>query len=302
MISLLQLCVVKQWKIQLSSKELDHSVFESNEGAFVAGFIAGSMMKKTGPYTNGTTRYSKGIASFQTYSVEKKFGKVPWLRTGGMDNLMSRLSGMKGFNKDYWGLRGTLAAILKSVDPIEVSDIKTYFLPKSEVMKHIKTKLPYENGGLFRSEEIAFLSAGFSGVKDELNEFLMKLEHPTEEFILNFQSEYAPIKSAIERAESRVRLLAVNRSKELFPPGKKKSIMKFKAQSLEDKLETLGEDKPHLFAPESLPGIKSIGESKKKPGSQAWRAEVYSSVYQNPLARDVVDSWYTKFFSSEDEN
>jgi len=139
---------------------------------------------------------------------------------------LARLSDMKGFTREYWGLRGTLAALLKTIKPAKVSDLKTYFLPKSEVMKHIKTKLPYENGGLFRAEEISYLSAGFSDTKNDLNEFIMKIENPTEEFIMEFQKEYAPIKTRIEQAEQSIRLLAVNRSKKTLPSWKEEEHTK----------------------------------------------------------------------------
>jgi hypothetical protein len=299
MISLLRLAVLKKWTIQLSSKELDVKVFDSVEGPFFAGFIAGACLKETGTCIKGSTRYSKGVASFQSFSVEKKIGKHPWLRTGGMDNLLSRLSGMKGFTKEYWGLRGTLAAIFKTIVPIQVTDLETYFLPKSEVMKHIRTKLPYENGGLFRSEEIAFLSQGYSTVKEQLNAFLVKLDQPTQEFAENFVSEYTPIKTAIENIDKQIRLLAVNRSKILFPQGNKKGIKKFKAMSLEDKLEVVSDDKPDLFLPESLPRISRTAESNLKEGSSAWRTAVYGEPYNHPLVKDIVDSWYTKFYSDE---
>jgi len=301
MISLLQIAILKQWTIQLSTKSLDTSVFESAEGPFFAGFVAAACQVKTGAYIHGNTRYSKGVASFQTFSVEKKHGKVAWLRTGGLDNLLARLSGMKGFTKDYWSLRGTIAAIYRMIEPIEVDHLQSYFLPKSEVMKHIKTKLPYNNGGLFRSEEIAYLAGGFQSTETLLSEFLLRLENPSEDFVKNFEAEYAPIKTAIENAERGVRLLAVNRSKLLFPAGTKKGILKFKKLTLEEKLEKLSEDKPQLFEPISLPRLTKQRESQRKEGTPQWRAEVFGTLYTNNLAKDVIDSWYDKFFSSEED-
>jgi len=301
LLSILKLAILKRWKIQLSSKELDTKVLESGEGAFFAGFIAGACMRETGERVNGNTRFSKGVSAFQSFSVEKKYGKVPYLRTGGMDDLLKRLSVMKGFTKEYWGLRGTLAALFKMVKPIEVTNLKTYFMPKQEVMKHIRTKLVYENGGLFRTEEIAALSGRYSAVKELVTEFEMKLDNPTEEFIINFQKNYAPIKTAIEMVDREIKLLAVARSRILFPTGNKKGIKKFKALSLEDKLETVAEDKPTLFEPDSLPGISKDGTSSAKEGTPKWRAEVYKTAYLIPPAREVIDSWYTKFASSEED-
>lgn len=301
MISLVRVAVLNKWTIQLSTKELDTKVFDSAENAFFAGFVGAACQGKTGAYQKGTTRFSKGIAAFQTFSVESELGKVTWLRTGGLDNLLARLSGMKGFTKDYWSLRGTIAAIFRLIKPVTVTDLKTYFLPKSEVMKHIKTKLPYNNGGIFRSEEIAYLSAGYSSTESDLNDFLMKLDKPTEEFVKNFSKEYAPIKTKIEAAERTIKLIAVSRSKVLFPEGKKKGTTKFKKLPLEDKIDIVKEDKVQLFEPESLPGIKIETESKENIGSVKWRTVAYKTAYTNPLAREVIDSWYIKFASEEDD-
>jgi hypothetical protein len=302
LLSILKLCVLKRWKIQLSTKELDTKVLESGEGAYFAGFVAMACTSRTGPRITGNTRFSKGAAAYQSYSVERRFGKVPYLRTGGMDSLMKRLSVMKGFTKDYWGLRGTLAALFKSIDPVEVTDLKTYFMPKNEVLKHIRTKLAYENGGLFRTEEIVYLNEGFSSAKQLIQEFDLKLDNPTEEFILNFSKEYAPVKTAVEAVDKSIRLLAVARSKVLFPPGNKKGIKKFKALPLEEKLDRIAEERESLFAPESLPRITKDAESQLKFASPEWRKATYTAAYKLPLTRDIIDSWYTTFRSSADDD
>jgi hypothetical protein len=300
MISLVRLAVLMGWKIQLSSKDLDTKVFETGEAAFFAGFIAGACLRETGPKVNGTTKFSKGVLAFQTYSVEKKKGKLPHLRTGGMDRLMERLSVMKGFTKDWWSLRGSIAAILKMIPPTEVSDLKTFMLPKAEIMKTIRTKLPFENGGLFRTEEIAYLSDRYSSVSEKVNEFLARLESPDEELATNFSTIYSPIKSLVERTDKEIRLLAVNRSKVLFPQGKKKSIVKFKAKTLEEKLEDVLEKHENLFLPESLPGITRDGDSNKAIGSAAWKKAVYVKP-PNQSAVEIIDSWYASFSTEVDE-
>jgi hypothetical protein len=76
-------------------------------------------------------------------------------------------------------------------------------------------------------------------------------------------------------------------------------VKKFKAMSLEDKLEVVSDDKPDLFLPESLPRISRTAESNLKEGSSAWRTAVYGEPYNHPLVKDIVDSWYTKFYSDE---
>jgi len=302
MISLVKLAVLQKWTIQLSSKELPLSVFETSEGAFFAGFISMACHENVGPKISGTTRYSKGSLAYQTYSVEKQFGKLPHLRIGGMDSLMSRLSLMKGFTKDYWSIRGSIAAILKTIKPGKVDDLRTFMLPKSEIMKTIRTKLPYENGGLFRTEEIAALNARYSNVSGLINSFVSKLDNPSEDLARNFQVEYNPVRLAVDKVEKEIKLLTVNRSKVLFPSGKKKSINKFKAKSLEEKLEEVVQNNENLFTPESLPGISREGESKRKPGTFIWKQETYKSTYSEELAKAIIDSWYANFSTEVEED
>jgi hypothetical protein len=295
MISLIRLAYRMGWTIQLSTKELPASVFETSEGAYFAGFICASALKETGEYSKGITKFSKGYASYQTYSVEKAYGKLPWLRTGGMDSLLQRLSTAKGFTREYWALRGSVAALLKMIPGTTVTHLKSFFLPKNEVMKHIKTKLVYENGGLFRTSEIAYLNDRYVQTKTMLNDFLIRLDNPTEEFVQNFVREYTPLKTAIEAVEKETKLIAVNRSKVLFPSGEKKSVKKFKALPLSDKLTKLAEKGEISILPETLPGITRINaEVEAQPGSLQWLGAQYPTV-TSETGREVILSWFTTY-------
>jgi len=198
---------------------------------------------------------------------------------------------MKGFTKDYWGLRGSIAALIKLVQPIEVTNLNTFMASKTDIKKTIRTKLPFENGGLFRTEEISALGAKYSKVSELLNAFTAKLEHPTEEFAQNFGSEYNPVKTAMDQVDKDLKMLAINRSKVLFPAGKKKSLAKFKAKTLDEKLEEVVEKHENLFVPESLPGISRDGTSTGDVGSPQWKKASYSC-YSNTYAKEIIDSWY----------
>jgi len=303
MLSLLRLSILKEWKVQLSTTDLDTKVFDTPEGSFVAGFIAAAGTNKTGPRITGNTRFSKGVSAYQSFSVEKKYGKLPWLRTGGMDSLMQRLSVMKGFTKDYWGMRGTLAALLKMTPPNEVTDLETFMLPKQEILKTVRTKLPYENGGLFRTEEIAALNSRYSNVKELLTGFVMKLDNPSPEFAKEFMKEYTPVKTAVETVDREIKLLSVARSRLLFPEGKKKKDLNFKKKSLDEKIHILVEqNKESNFLPESLPGISKDATNNKEIGCYEWKKGCYSSYAKFPVAKDVIDSWYSIFHPETDES
>jgi len=66
-----------------------------------------------------------------------------------------------------------------------------------------------------------------------------------------------------------------------------------KIQSLFDR------EKEQNYLPESLPGISRDGDSKNPLGSAAWRTDVYAC-YSLPPAKEVIDSWYTNFWSPEE--
>lgn len=302
MISLLKHMIQMKWMIQMSTKDLPTSVFETNEAAYFAGFVAQSCMTTTGECIKGISKFSKGARAFQTYSVEKRHGRQSYLRTGGMDSLLKRLSVMAGFTKDWWGLRGTIAAIWREARPVEVTNLETYLKPKQEVLKVIKTKLAYENGGLFRSEEIAYLDQKYANTKQVITQFCNRLDNPSEDLAKNFEQEYAKVKSLVDQCDNALKSLAASRAKVLFPTGKRKKDINFKKKSLPEKLIELESDEILLvFLPESLPGINRIGQLEDANlNNPSHRARLYSGCYDGP-AKDVIDSWYTNFHSSDDE-
>jgi hypothetical protein len=300
MIAIVKLCVLMNWTIQLSTKDMPTAVVDSPENAFIAGFIAGASLKVTGARVKGSTRFTKGIQAFQTFSVEKEMGKQPHLRTGGMDALLQRLSLMKGFTKDYWGIRGSLAALFRQIPPVKVSEIQTFMLPKSDIMKAIRTKLSFENGGLFRSQEIAYFNERYAANIQTIRAFNASLDTPSEDLAKTFTTKYAAVKTLIDSIDSSVKLIAINRSKILFPEGKKKAITKFKAKPLLEKIELLEEDKRVPFLPESLPGISRDGTSQHAEGTITWKRAVYSS-YTSESAKEIIDSWWSTFPPEEEE-
>jgi hypothetical protein len=219
-----------------------------------------------------------------------------------MERLTKRLSVMKGFTKEYWGLRGSLAALFKMCTPVKVTNLETYMRSKSEILGTIRTKLAYENGGVFRPEEIAYLGEKYASVKSAVNEFVAGLDHPTEDLAQNFDRLFAPIKTRIEQCDREVRVVSANRAKILFPIDKKKRSLKFKKLSLAEKLSEIPSEKEIEFTPESLPGISVLSTSQAKWSSLKWKQEVYGSLYsESPTVKEVIDSWYANFASSEDD-
>jgi len=302
MISIVYLCKEKDWRITLSSKELPTNVLETAEGSFFAGFISASSRGETGPLNTGTSKYCKGVKAFQVYCVEKRYGKTEHLRAGGMDKLTARLSVMKGFTKEYWSIRGSIAALFKEIKPVQVTHLETYVRSKTEILKCIKTKLPYNNGGIFRPEEIAYLAGKYSNAKARLDQFVSALDEPTEDLAKNFKSAYAELKSTIlDRIDNELKVIMTSRAKYLFPEGKGKKQTKFSKKSLDEKLMELPEEKVNLFKPESLPGINASGTSAREEGTLQWKKDTFSDLYsQNELVTAVIDSWYSTYFQQEE--
>jgi hypothetical protein len=282
MIALLKHMINRRWILQVSTKELPTSVFETSEAAYFAGFVAQSCLETTGECIKGISKFSKGARAFQTFSIEKKYGKQSYLRTGGMDSLLKRLSVMAGFTKDYWGLRGTIAAIWREATPCRVTNLETYLRPKQEILKVIKTKLAYENGGLFRPEEIAYLDEKYADTKQAITQFVNRLDKPSEDLATNFDKEYAKVKTLVDQCDNAMKTIGASRAKTLFPQGKKKKDINYRKKQLAEKITDIESDEILIsFLPEALPGINRVGTiDNQNINNPQVRSRLYLGSYQ----------------------
>jgi len=301
MISLLKIFEINQWIPVLSEKELATAVLETKEGNFFAGYVNQSTKNETGKAKDGSSKYSKGELAFQTFSVEKAKGKSRHLKTGGQDKLIARLSEMKGFTKEYWGLRSTINALFKSLQPIKVTYLETFMKSRPEILKNIKTNLKFKNGGVYRSEELAYLSERYSETQSKLDEFLARLDNPDREVAENFDQLYAPVKSMVERTDNEVAGNFATRAKILFPNDKKKKTEIWKRKALTEKLVDLSESQLLLFVPESLPGIQLL-PSQSVVGSAKFMREAYAGLSKDNAGFEVITSWYANFYSSSEDD
>jgi len=303
MMSILKIFEIKQWIPTLSSEELPKSVLETKEGAFFAGFVSASLRTETGEMETGSTKYAKGIKAHQTYSVEKAYGKPKHLKTGGMDKVTERLSSMKGFTQAFWGLRGTIVALFKGLPAARVTNIETYMKSKNELLKIVKTRLQYENGGCFRPEELIYLGERYQAARTTLNVFLSLLETPTENLAKNFDAVYAPVKITVETADNEIKANLAARARILFPQDNKKKSQTWARKTLVEKLLDLPEDKLKEFRPETPPGITAnITEVSKEENFSEWLRTRYRVTETNGNETAVIRSWYTTFESPEREN
>jgi len=296
MMSLLKIFEKKLWIPVVGEKELPTGVFETNDGKYFAGFVAASTRVNTGPLDKESSKWNKGVRSYQLFCVERQHGKSAHLKIGGMDKLIKRLSAMKGFTKDYWGLKNTIISIFKSIAPKPVTDLQTYMKSKPEIMKDIKTKFVHNNGGLFRAEEIAYLDARYRRPKEELERFLGLLDNPTQELAMGFNGYYTAAKVFVDNANNEMRMCAANRARLAFPDSKRKQDIAFKKKSLVEKLTELSEEKLVNWKPDTLPGITFRTRSTHQVHSREWIAESYTLPADlNVEATSVVESWHNGF-------
>jgi hypothetical protein len=296
MMSLLKIFEIKQWQPVLSSKELPKAVLETKEGAFFAGFVSGALSQTTGPMNDGTSKYAKGVKAYQTYSVEKAYGKARHLKTGGMSKVTERLSAMKGFSQEYWGLRGSIVTLFKSIPPAKVTHLETYVLSKPELMKTIKTKLHFENGGCYRPEELTYLANRYSAAKTMLTAFISQLSNPTEKLATEFDRLYAPVKTIVDTADNEIKANLASRARILFPQDKKKSTITWSKLPLSEKLLSLSEDKKKAFYPETLPGVVVAPELRSEyKDLESFVSARYPQTANNESIKELVFSWFANF-------
>jgi hypothetical protein len=296
MMSLLKIFEIKQWQPVLSSKELPKAVLETKEGAFFAGFVSGALRKETGPINDGTSKYAKGVKAYQTYSVEKAYGKARHLKTGGMTKITERLSVMKGFSQEYWGLRGSIVTLFKSLAPATVTHLETYMLSKSELMKNIKTKLHYQNGGCYRPEELSFLATKYTVAQNALSSFIATLDNPTEDLAKRFDQLYSPVKTLVDTADNEIKANLASRARILFPQDKKKSTIAWVKLPLVEKLLSLSEDKKKAFYPETLPGVVVAPELRSEYDDlESFVSARYPQTANNESIKELVFSWFAHY-------
>jgi hypothetical protein len=209
---------------------------------------------------------------------------------------------MKGFTQAYWGLRGTIASLIKSVNTSRVTNLETYLLPKSELLKVVKTKFAYQNGGVFRPEEIAYLDVRYASHKTALDEFLNRLDHPDAALARDFQTLYSQIRARIKKCDDEIRNTETQRARQLFPSGEKKSQKRFKQMSLTEKIATFTPERKIHFKPESLPGIIFINsDTNADVGTETWLIAHYG-LEADDNTRATCLSWYSNFWESSEED
>jgi hypothetical protein len=308
-ITILKCFALLRWVPVLSETELPPSVLETKESPFFSGFVAAAATGEVGDRETGTSKWCKGFQSYQLWCVnnDHTVSSAPYMRHGGVEDVTAKLSGMKGFTKEYWGLRGSISAIFKSLPRAAARvDLNSYMKSKEEILKNvIRRKLPHENGGVFRPDEIAYLNERYAQTKQLMEQFVSDLNDPEEGFAAEFGDKYGVIRVAVKSIEAEIGPLVGSRAKVLFPVSKKKGILTWAKKPLEDKMDhDFLEKHDKLFMPASLPGIDiTPTKTTEVIGTQEWiNAKYRFDASYGLTIEKLVSSYYTLVASRADEN
>jgi len=278
-----------------TTKSLAVAVLKTPEAAWFAGYVSQCLLETTGERIDSTSKFAKGQSSFQTRSVGVRYGNAKHLRTDGEAKMIKKLNEMSGFTKDYWGLRGALMALFKSLPANRVTNLETYLQSLPVLKKNIKTSFIWDNRGLFRNEEITYLNQRFHTEVETYNSFITSLSNPTPELARDFDALYERARRGISNVESTLTGTINRRAQLLFVKNaKKRKDIEWNKTKLLDKIagfETADRILP--FMPQSLPGIALVRElpSLVAPVANADLPNHFTCDSPEVFGPDVCASW-----------
>lgn len=261
LISILKASQILGYEPVVGEKELPVAVLKTNDGDYFAGYVYQSMESSTGPRQKGSSKFWKGCAAFQTKSVEACAGKnrshlILTDHTPG-----KKLAAMQCFVKEYWGVRAHISAVFSALPTKPWTCQASYLKPQAQLEAQVVVRrLPFDNGGVYSSEEVAYFRSYFANDIGLVEGFHNSLSTPTDDLASHFWEKYDPCMKAVRRIKDSLNDVFVTRARVLFPvvkQGKKKS--KWSSYSLADKLAELAEQgKLEAFMPNKLPGFARL--------------------------------------------
>jgi hypothetical protein len=268
-ITLLKICSIKRWVPVQSETEVPPAVLETNDAQWFAGYVAAASSNEVADRETGSSKWSKGYQEYQLHclSAMPSMKTVNHMRQGGVETATRKLSGMKGFTKEWWGLRGSVATMLKAlpIRKIRSDSLVTYMRSKEDILRNvIKQKMPFQNGGIFRKEEISYLGERYKSTTEKVTEFIGLLNEPDDDLARTFTERYSKIRSEIKSIESQVGPIVAERARILFPEKGKKTTQLWASKPIDEKIASSRlEEKQRYFSPESLPGISKSTSSEE---------------------------------------
>jgi hypothetical protein len=240
---------------------LPTTVFKTDKGMYLAGFISMSISDTCPKRTKATNHYERGSLAAATDAVIAKVGSRNAHIRRCEHNVGKLLAEMPGFSREYWSLRGAISNILKRLPKPFVSKdiIPSYMLTGGELIgKVVRSKLPWQNGGIYRQSEIEYLSRYYQSIVAKYDEIVALCKNPTGEFAEHFWEMIDSFTENVKKVERRISPLFAKRARIIFrnPSSKKKQDIQWNRLSLDDKLHELAPDQfTLLYGPTSLPGL-----------------------------------------------
>jgi hypothetical protein len=264
-LSILKIAEQSGYVLCTSTVELKTAVLKSEKNMFFAGYVAKSYDLNVGPRIKASNVYERGMLCAQTEAVHALIeGRKSHLK-GTTHSCGKILADMEGFTQSWWSLRGAIANLFKTLPKPKTildKDLITYLLPQSEIIgKIVKKRLPFENGGVYRQEEIIYLRVYYSQQLEELQRVHNLVKRPTADFVMKFWKVNDRLGLAYKKIENDLGGIYAARARFLFRSGsKRKNDIKWAQMSLTDKLSKMNEDEfiDH-FSPKNLPGFKDLG-------------------------------------------
>jgi hypothetical protein len=167
---------------------------------------------------------------------------------------------MTGFQKEFWGVRANLSSIFASLKPIAWTNEASYLKPKASLEQQVvKRRLPFDNKGIYTTQEIAYLRDYFREKVTCVEKFHNMLDNPSDDLARNFWEHYAPSRDAVKSINQALGQIYVQRARIVFPIAKKgKKNAKWAALPLSEKLLDIDDDNLREFSPTKLPGFSSL--------------------------------------------
>jgi len=313
MITILKIADILGYEIIDSEEELPTQVLKTDKAGYFAGYTAAANEQVLGARIKPSGQWERGYLCKQTEAILADVGNRNAHIRRVEHNPGKILSDMGGFTKKYWGLRGDLATLFKSLPTPKVDDDSkyTYMLSGGELVgKIIRKKLPYENGGIFRKEELQYLNRYYSIPKSCLEKIQRNSQKPTKEFFDSFWTELNKITEDSKLIEKELGTLYASRAKYLFRTGsKKKTDIQWSKKPLDAKLEEMS--KEHFieyFSPKNLPGFPRVIATEANANdpsfenyiTQKWKLQRDGDLYAEKLA--IVSAYENGLLTFSPEN
>jgi hypothetical protein len=229
---------------------------------YLAGFVAMSLRDEVPKRQKATNHYERGELSRATEAVIASVGQRNSHIRRCEHNVGKLLAEMPGFSREYWGLRGAITNILKRLPTPKVSKdiLCSYMLSGGELIgKVIRSKLPWQNGGIYRQSEIEYLSKYYQSIVTRYDDVVKSCKNPDSEFAAHFWEIIDNLTSEVKKVENRLSPLFAKRARVIFrnPNSKKKTDILWNRSSLDDKLRELSTEQfTAMYRPTNLPGLE----------------------------------------------